>query len=805
MCLSVTDDAGRVVHRKRAIRYIEGPSKKGEKHMNKKNLRAAGWALCLTMAVAGIGAAVGASAKGLTEVAAATQEAVYYTLTPASGSNNSYAGNCDIVINPDASDDSETPITWNLTGNSTMQPWRMGGKNLSKTDRALYSKTAMPEKITKVELSIGSASDVTVHSLKLEASTNSNFSSADTVTKTFATNSTITFTPTSGTSWAANSYYRWTLNLTIGGSNKFVGIVGAKFYYQKPIPATSVEIARGSTSSLYPAPIEDKTVALNKTAGSIAEELVATVGPSDAEDKTVTWSVGGDNPGYVNWDGATKGDTKLDFEIDLNNVGTFTITASADGGTSVTDTVTYIIVDPTAAKLVSVSYTGTPTKATQYGGNVFDPSGLTFNANYDDESSVEINASDIVWETLEAGKAPKGTYTVGKDTVDVTVNAVTVAENTLTVTVSGEATKTAYSLSEDWGHDGLVASGKYADGSNYTGTFTWSYSVANPAALGVCLDQTITVTAEAEDGTKGNKDVTVSVVGVARIGGAVDTLNRALTGVTSGSTSYVDWEDKSVNDAIYAGNSAGSNDSIQLRTDKSTSGIVTTTSGGKAYSISVVWESHTGAARSIDIYGKHTAYGAASELYGTSTQGTLLGSITKDQNSLELDGTYEYIGIRSNTGALYLTSVTIDWGYAAANTDVEAVNRFIDGKMHLENLDDESGKCKSEGWYAAAKSAFAGLSEAQKEVILASASEYKVIDAKSWKYSDIKARLSAWATANGESFDPNDGSFTKNTAKNVFFEENGKTGPIVSLAAVAGIGLIATGVLFLLRKKKEEK
>ena len=60
-----------------------------------------------------------------------------------------------------------------------------------------------------------------------------------------------------------------------------------------------------------------------------------------------------------------------------------------------------------------------------------------------------------------------------------------------------------------------------------------------------------------------------------------DTLTLALTGM-SGST-YGSWSGKkSVSDAVYAGQSAGSYDSIQLRTTNSNSGIITTGSGGKA-------------------------------------------------------------------------------------------------------------------------------------------------------------------------------------------------------------------------------
>ena len=150
-------------------------------------------------------------------------ETVYYTLTPANGSNNSYTGNCDIAING---------ITWNLAGNSQQIPWRIGGKSLSGVDRTVYSKTAMESPISKVELTVGNASSITVNSLKLIVASDANFSDQlDEVSKTFAANSTITFEPTSGTEWATGAYYKFVFNVSVSGtSNKFVEFKEAKFY-----------------------------------------------------------------------------------------------------------------------------------------------------------------------------------------------------------------------------------------------------------------------------------------------------------------------------------------------------------------------------------------------------------------------------------------------------------------------------------------------------------------------------------------------------------------------------------------------
>ena len=141
-----------------------------------------------------------------------------------------------------------------------------------------------------------------------------------------------------------------------------------------------------------------------------------------------------------------------------------------------------------------------------------------------------------------------------------------------------------------------------------------------------------------------------------------DKLTRETTGVDDGSTTYSSWSGKTVtSSAVYAGNSAGSNNSIQLRSNNSNSGVITTDSGGKVTKITVVWNSNTADGRTLDIYGKKSAYSAATDLYSTSTQGTKLGSIAKGNTTLTITDDYEYIGLRSNSGAMYLTSISIEW------------------------------------------------------------------------------------------------------------------------------------------------
>lgn len=139
-----------------------------------------------------------------------------------------------------------------------------------------------------------------------------------------------------------------------------------------------------------------------------------------------------------------------------------------------------------------------------------------------------------------------------------------------------------------------------------------------------------------------------------------DTLNKAWTGVSG--TAYTEWSGKTeTSSAVYAGQTSAGNE-IQLKSSDSTSGIVTTASGGKVTKITVKWNSSTTDGRTLDVYGKNTAYTKATELYNSSTRGTKLGSIKKGTSTeLTISGDYKYIGLRSNSGAMYLSSIEIVW------------------------------------------------------------------------------------------------------------------------------------------------
>ena len=152
----------------------------------------------------------------------------------------------------------------------------------------------------------------------------------------------------------------------------------------------------------------------------------------------------------------------------------------------------------------------------------------------------------------------------------------------------------------------------------------------------------------------------------------VDVLNNEWTGVTGTSYTGVNGLTAS-SDAVYSVQCAGGNSAIQLRSNNSNSGIVTTTSGGTATKVKVTWNSNTNAARALQVYGSNTAYTAPSDLYSGETAGDLLTTFLAINGDTEFDieGTYAYIGFRSASGAMYIDKIEITW----ATGDVVTVSK----------------------------------------------------------------------------------------------------------------------------------
>ena len=142
---------------------------------------------------------------------------------------------------------------------------------------------------------------------------------------------------------------------------------------------------------------------------------------------------------------------------------------------------------------------------------------------------------------------------------------------------------------------------------------------------------------------------------------------------TATGSTYKDFSgvEGSNSDAIYAGQSAKhSSGAIQLRSKNNNSGIVTTTSGGKVRKIVLTWNSQTGADQVVDIYGSNTSYASAADLYVTGKRGTSLGSIKNGTTEFTVTGDYEYFGLRSKSGAVYLDQIEVTYEVAGSGSSV---------------------------------------------------------------------------------------------------------------------------------------
>ena len=193
-----------------------------------------------------------------------------------------------------------------------------------------------------------------------------------------------------------------------------------------------------------------------------------------------------------------------------------------------------------------------------------------------------------------------------------------------------------------------------------------------------------------------NEPVTPPAGGEVVGGEVVDVLNRELTGISG--TTYASWSGKTSNSsAVYAGQSAGGNDAIQLRSSNSNSGIITTKSGGKVKKIVIDWNTNTANTRTLNVYAKNTPYTSPTDLYSSdeSVAGKKLGIIQYGRSTeLEVDGDYEYIGLRSNSSAMYINEISITWEAsadvtpAAPNAPVLTESQTFKGSLEVTITSD---------------------------------------------------------------------------------------------------------------------
>ena len=417
--------------------------------MNKLFTKIAGSIIGMAMAI-GVGVGLG---RGEVRQAKALED-VAYTLTPASTGNNSYTSNADAEIDG---------VTWNVEGNGTLNSgkWRLGGKsgNTSNADRRVYSKDAVSTyDITKVELTVGTASGITVNSLNLLVGTSAGGSQTSSVAGSFVASSTITFNRPNGADWSSK-YFTFNFNLTSGNAsnNKFVEFTEAKFYKEGGTSYTISTTTNGLTLS------DNSTTA---SGGNITLTTAAKKKGSNVQvSNTATSSVSGNVVSLSNVTGnVTINCTIVDASItDFTITGqktAFTLSDSWSFGGTVTATYDDWVSPHTSAALESTEYT-------------VDNS--NFVAGTEGTYTISVTAGSVT-KTYDVEVADSKYYTLVESTNDLIDGAdVILVTNKTTASVSGRyaMTKTISSSL-----NGFAAVSISANGILKTSTIdSYSYSL----------------------------------------------------------------------------------------------------------------------------------------------------------------------------------------------------------------------------------------------------------------------------------------------------------------------------------------
>ncbi len=305
-----------------------------------------------------------------------------------------------------------------------------------------------------------------------------------------------------------------------------------------------------------------------------------------------------------------------------------------------------------------------------YGGNYFTVSSSTKTITKIELTFGSGDGSNAI--TTDVNTYSNGTWTGSASSVKFTIGgtsgnrrlagvAVTYASSkTLSsISVQTAPTKTTYTEGEYFAPAGLVITRTYSDATSDTYTYAdhtseFSFTPSTSTAL-TTSNTSVTIT---YGGKSTSQAITVNASGGG--GGSGDDVTDVLTAsdLAATGTTYVNFSNVTkTSDAIYAGNSALNNSTnIQLRSSNSNSGIVSTKSGGTVKSVKITVASGS---NTVDVYGSNTAYTAASDLYGNN-KGTKIGSVSST-GTITFTSDYAYVGIRSNSGAVYLSSVEITW------------------------------------------------------------------------------------------------------------------------------------------------
>ena len=430
---------------------------------------------------------------------------------------------------------------------------------------------------------------------------------------------------------AANKRVSWSSSNTSVATVDPNGKVSAISVGSSIITVTTEDGGKKATCSVYVNPIPVTGVSLNKTSMTLliggTEKLTATVSPSNATNKNVTWSSSNTDVATVDSNG----------NLSAISVGTAIITVKTeDGGKTATCSVTVNPIAVTSVSLDQTSLTMTvgdtqTLTATVSPSNATDKS-VSWSSNNTSVATVSFSgvvtakaagSATITVTTNDGGKKATCSVTVKAQTVSVT--GVSLDKTSMSMIVGDTQT--------------LTATVTPSNASNKS--VTWSSSntsVATVSSSGLVTAKaagsaTITVTTN-DGGKKATCLVTVSAAIVSVTGVSLDKTSLSMTvGETQTLTATISPSNATDKSVIWSSNntsvaSVSSSGLVTAKAAGSATIIVTTNDGGKTalcavtvtqsgpeavdLGLSVKWASYNVGASKPEDYGDYFAWGETS-------------------------------------------------------------------------------------------------------------------------------------------------------------------------------------------------
>ena len=328
---------------------------------------------------------------------------------------------------------------------------------------------------------------------------------------------------------ATNKTVTWSSRNTSVATVSSDGTVKAVGYGTTVITAKTVN-GLTSNCTVTVNPIAVTGVSLNKTSLSFtgtgsSQTLTATVSPSNATNKTLTWSSSNTSVATVS-NGVVK----------AVGFGTATITAKSNNGKTASCSVTVNPIQPTGIK-------ATPETSTLYGlngtvklsANVMPSNATNKTVTWSSRNtSVATVSSDGTVKAVGYGTAVITATTVNGLTSNCTINVK--KEEVTSLTIATKPTKTNYYVGDTLNTAGLTLKATYNNGTTQTIT---SGFTCTPTALSTAGAQTVTVSYGGKTATftVNVQDVTLSGIAIASnpskisyyVGDTLDTTGLKLT------------------------------------------------------------------------------------------------------------------------------------------------------------------------------------------------------------------------------------------------------------------------------------